>query len=238
MERQGGVQRQLARKGPLAMYRATVTGNDGAAAFLLYEFFTLIFVPMPGKAGIWLRRVFLPFLFKGFGRGNVVERDVAFRRPGRISMGCGVTLERGVTLDVKSDDGAIEIRDNVRIGKNVILSCPGGTMVLEQGVRVANNCRLGSLKGLRIGRNAVLGEGACIVGAGHGFGRRDVPIIRQELTCRGETVIGENVVIEQGATLLDGVRIGAGATIRAGSLVTRDIGAGAVAGGVPARAGE
>ena len=50
----------------------------------------------------------------------------------------------------------------------------------------------------------------------------------------GEIVIGERAMIGAGAIVLPGVRIGAGASVAANSLVTRDVPAGETVAGVPA----
>lgn len=50
------------------------------------------------------------------------------------------------------------------------------------------------------------------------------------------TVVEQRAAIGSGAVLLGGVRIGAGALIGAGAVVSRDVPAGAVVAGVPARA--
>ncbi|RZD72390.1 acetyltransferase [Streptomyces albidoflavus] len=56
-----------------------------------------------------------------------------------------------------------------------------------------------------------------------------------DLPVRGDTVIGNDVWIGHGATVMPGVRIGHGAIVAAGSVVTRDIPDYTVAGGNPAR---
>jgi acetyltransferase-like isoleucine patch superfamily enzyme len=50
------------------------------------------------------------------------------------------------------------------------------------------------------------------------------------------TVVEQRAAIGSGAVVLGGVRIGAGALIGAGAVVSRDVPAGAVVAGVPARA--
>jgi acetyltransferase-like isoleucine patch superfamily enzyme len=50
------------------------------------------------------------------------------------------------------------------------------------------------------------------------------------------TVVEQRAAIGSGAVVLGGVRIGAGALIGAGAVVSRDVSAGAVVAGVPARA--
>lgn len=52
---------------------------------------------------------------------------------------------------------------------------------------------------------------------------------------RGPVVIGRDVLIGANTTILPGVVIGDGATVAAGSLVNRDVPAGAMVGGVPIR---
>jgi len=52
---------------------------------------------------------------------------------------------------------------------------------------------------------------------------------------RGPVVIGNDVMIGANTTILPGVVIGDGAVVSAGSLVNRDVPAGAVVGGVPIR---
>lgn len=52
---------------------------------------------------------------------------------------------------------------------------------------------------------------------------------------KGDVVIGSDVWIGYGATILSGVHIGDGAVVAAGSLVTKDVPPYAVVGGVPSR---
>lgn len=56
-----------------------------------------------------------------------------------------------------------------------------------------------------------------------------------EATSKGDIVVEDDVWIGYGATILSGVRIGQGAVVAAGALVTKDVPAYAVVGGVPAK---
>jgi acetyltransferase-like isoleucine patch superfamily enzyme len=63
----------------------------------------------------------------------------------------------------------------------------------------------------------------------------EMPIRKQSLRSRGGIVISDEAWLGVGVIVLDGVRIGAGAVIGAGSVVAHDVPDGAVAQGVPAR---
>ena len=78
---------------------------------------------------------------------------------------------------------------------------------------------------LSIGENTIIGYDSVILT--HEF------LVRELRT--GPVEIGAEVMIGANCTILPGVRIGDGAVISACSLVNRDIPAGAMAGGVPAR---
>lgn len=63
-------------------------------------------------------------------------------------------------------------------------------------------------------------------------------VLKQKVTealCKGPIIIGDDVWIGFNATILSGVNVGKGAVIAAGSVVTKDIPAYAIVGGVPAK---
>jgi len=61
------------------------------------------------------------------------------------------------------------------------------------------------------------------------------PIKKQPLQTKGGILIDDDALLSVGVIVLDGVRIGKGAVIGAGSVVTTNIPDNAVAVGVPAR---
>jgi serine acetyltransferase len=56
-----------------------------------------------------------------------------------------------------------------------------------------------------------------------------------EAVSKGDIVVGDDVWIGYGATILSGVHIGQGAVVAAGALVAKDVPPYAIVGGVPAK---
>lgn len=82
--------------------------------------------------------------------------------------------------------------------------------------------------GLAIGSQVRIAAHSVIVPANHNFSDPARPIRQQGLTMQG-VWIGSHV------TILDGVRIGSGSVIAAGSVVTHDVESISITGGMPAR---
>jgi acetyltransferase-like isoleucine patch superfamily enzyme len=78
---------------------------------------------------------------------------------------------------------------------------------------------------IEIKDNAIIGYGVTILA--HEFLAKEARV--------GRVVVGKNTVIGANTTILPGVEIGDNTTVSAMSLVNRDIEAGVLAGGVPAR---
>lgn len=87
---------------------------------------------------------------------------------------------------------------------------------------------------IRMGDAVRIGAFASIIGFNHGFADIEVEIFRQPLTSRG-IVIGDDVWIGSHVTVLDGITIGEKSILAAGAVVTKDVPAGAIVGGNPAR---
>ena len=223
-EKTGGVQRHLTRHGKsLRKYQQTVTGVDSWLVLVVYEFIECCVTPVPGRLGRFLRSFFYPFIFASFSKTVKTGKDLTIYQPAKISLAAGVVIGDFVTLNVKGEGAGIILKEDVHVGEKSILSSPGGTIVIGEGTVVEQQCRLGSLKGLRIGRSCHIGQRTYLIGAAHAFDRMDVPIIQQPQTCRGETIIGDHVKIGCGVTILDGVRIGNHVHIADGSLVLKDV---------------
>ncbi|GAA0293921.1 acyltransferase [Kineococcus aurantiacus] len=86
---------------------------------------------------------------------------------------------------------------------------------------------------VRGGDGVRIGAHTSLLGFNHGTAP-GVEVFRQPLTSRG-IVVGDDVWIGSHVVVLDGVTVGDHAVLAAGAVVTRDVPAGAVVGGNPAR---
>jgi len=103
----------------------------------------------------------------------------------------------------------------------------GNRVSLNRGVEIYPSYRTGHR--VVIGNNVRIGPNARFLAAGHDV---DDPGFRET---GGDIVVGDNAWIGAGALLLAGVRVGDGAVVAAGSVVTRDVPDDAIVAGSPAR---
>jgi acetyltransferase-like isoleucine patch superfamily enzyme len=95
------------------------------------------------------------------------------------------------------------------------------------------DCEVG--QGVTMGKYVMLAPEVWVVGNDHRFDVPGVPIIFAGRPEMKKTLIEDDVWIGNGAMILAGVRIGRGAVIAARAVVTKDVPAYEIWGGVPAR---
>jgi acetyltransferase-like isoleucine patch superfamily enzyme len=135
----------------------------------------------------------------------------------------GVTIGRGF----QCGHGAM-IRENNTIGDN----CSVGTnAVLEPGNRIGDGTRIHSGCFLE---NVTLGDGV-FIGPNVVFTDDPHPPCVECTAIVGGAIVEDGAAIGANSTLLPAVRIGRGALIGAGSVVTKDVDAGMVYAGNPAK---
>lgn len=109
-----------------------------------------------------------------------------------------------------------------------------GPVVMGEDSSINPRCHLdGGRAGIAIGDHVRIATGAKLFAFDHGMAE-GVPIRSQPTRSVG-IVIGDDVWIGAGAGITDGVRIGDGAVVAMGAVVTKDVAAGDIVAGVPAR---
>jgi len=150
----------------------------------------------------------------------------------------------------------VSIADDVQLGENVqiyrfvnLYGCTigdetrVGTFVeIQKGASVGRRCKISShtfiCEGVHIGDGCFVGHGVMFINDKNprAVNAAGGPESEGDWASRlVETQIGNQVSIGSGAVIMGGIRIGDGALIGAGAVVTRDVAAGSVVAGVPAR---
>ena len=120
---------------------------------------------------------------------------------------------------------------------------------LAQGARIHYGARFFSPKGIKVGRGSLIGEFSFLDGRGGLTIGEQVDVASQVLIYTSEhdvhsedmrpvrepVEIGDYVFIGPRAVILPGVKIGEGAVVAAGAVVTKDVESKVVVGGVPAK---
>ncbi|MDQ6765064.1 MAG: acyltransferase, partial [Verrucomicrobiota bacterium] len=112
---------------------------------------------------------------------------------------------------------------------------PGPAIVIHDRVFIGFGCEFNAQKRIEIGDDCLIASGCKFIDHDHAISRRDSPMNRQIGGAEGEIVLAEDVWLGVNAVVLKGVRIGRGAIVAAGAVVTKRIGDYEVWGGVPAR---
>ena len=146
------------------------------------------------------------------GRKCLIGKGFRIERPWQVSMGTRCMIQDLVWLNLVSDSGNLTVGDYTFIGR--------GTEI-----EVSNR--------ITIGNNGLIAPNVYITDHNHGI-EPGTPMNAQQ--CKASPVeIGNDVWIGTGCTILPGIKIGDGAVVAAGAVVTKDIPSNAIVGGVPAK---
>jgi acetyltransferase-like isoleucine patch superfamily enzyme len=188
-------------------------------------------------AACFLRGMFWSWLRLRRSRGLLLGRNVKFICASQLRMGRSVYIGHNSYMECAAE-GGVTLGDRTTIREFGWLQCRsglgdrGGTVVIGNSVYIGPFAVLGAGGDVRIGDGCQIGARFTISAEAHendGGSYVTGAVSRRGITIGPGCWIGNNVCV------LDGVTIGANAVIGAGAVVTRDIPAGSVAFGVPAR---
>ncbi|MDY3810295.1 acyltransferase [Desulfovibrio sp. PG-178-WT-4] len=177
----------------------------------LEEFWIALFAWVPTPLGLALRLLAWRWLFAACGSAR---------------FGTGLTLAGCRNM---------RLGNGVRLGRGCFVTAGGGSLVLGDNVAVSPCAHLGADGGrIEIGAHTAIGPGTVIRAANHRFERQDLPIMRQGHQ-PGEVFIEDDVWIGANCVITPDVRIGRGAVVGAGAVVTRNVAPFSIVAGVPAK---
>jgi acetyltransferase-like isoleucine patch superfamily enzyme len=156
-----------------------------------------------------------------------------FKNQNNVQIGSGTRVADNVVLETPYG-GVIVIGENCELLNGVILMTYGGK------IEIGNRCSINPYSilyghgGLKIGNDVLIAGHTMIIPANHIFSDTNKSINSQGLICKGIT-IEDDVWIGGGCRILDGITIGKGSVIAAGSVVNKSVDPFSVIGGIPGK---
>ena len=130
--------------------------------------------------------------------------------------------------------GTLELGRWSWVGHGCKIRSHEGIVSIGAKTVLGQECTISSYQHVFIGRECVIADRVMLIDFDHGMVEVERPIRVQGIYKR-DVDVGHNVWIGYGACILRGVKVGDNAVIGTNSVVTRDVPANAVVGGVPAR---
>jgi serine acetyltransferase len=146
---------------------------------------------------------------------------------GLCFIGPGVTLQIG-------RNARVELGRWSWLGHGTKIRCHEGVVSIGAKTVMGQECTISAYQHVSIGRECVIADRVMLIDFDHGVVEVERPIRLQGIYKR-DTRVGNNVWIGYGACILRGVTVGDNAIIGTNAVVTKDVPANAVVGGVPAR---
>ena len=205
--------------------------------YIAEQFIYLLFGWVPSIVGIGLRGIFYKLILKMDGWA-AIENNVKIRFGNYVHLHHGVYIDQNTYLHACPNGIEIGEKSIVMIGS--VLHVYNFRGMPHSGIRIGKDCLVGEYSVIRGQGGVTLGDRVYtspftqILAVNHVINDPDIPIIEQGITAEGIT-IEDDVWIGSGAIITDGVHIGKGAVIAAGAVVTQDVPAHTVVGGIPAR---
>lgn len=198
-------------------------------------------VEMLWKVGWSLIRGLIVKPFLGDSGGLLlISPKARLRNKSKIRVGRNFIAEENCEIQGLSRRG-ITFGDNVTVGSMSMIRPSGyyGNSVGE-GLRMGNGSNVGAYSYvgcsgfIEIGDNVMMGPRVSFFAENHTFDRTDMPMKQQGVNNKGIR-IEDDCWLGSGAIFLDGVTVGKGSIVAAGSVVSKSVEPYSIVGGVPAK---
>jgi len=223
------------RRQRLALYLSRQASSPGR--YVLEQGLQMLAGWIPTVLGIGVRALLYRLMLRSDGWA-AVESGVRLRFAGNIRLGEGCYLDHGVY--VHACPGGVAIGDRSIVMHGSVLHVYNFRNLPDAGIQIGADSLIGEYNvirgqgGVRIGDRVYTSPMTQIIAVDHVFDDPERPFVEQGITARG-IVIEDDVWIGANAVITDGVRVGRGAVVAAGAVVTADVPPHTVVGGVPAR---
>lgn len=210
---------------------------DGWWRYLLEQSLLSLVGWIPTLIGIGIRLVLYRLIMPSQGI-VAIEKGVRIRFARRLHLGPGVYIDEASYLHACPQ--GIWIGSNSFVMHGAVLHVYNFRDLPRAFIRIGRDSLVGEYSvlrgqgGITIGDRVYLAPQVQILAVNHVYDDPARPMVEQGITCEGIT-IEDDVWIGAGAVITDGVTVGRGAVIAAGAVVTKDVPAHTVVGGVPAR---
>ena len=162
-----------------------------------------------------------PFL--SVGKTFKTGKDCTFLNPQYMEIGDNFIAMNRLRLDAIDEYFGETFSPKIIIGENASIN---------------NDVHIGCINKIIIGRNCLMASRIFITDHSHGTTTAEelqTPPALRKLHSKGPVIIGDNVWIGEGACILPNVNIGNNVIIGANAVVTKDVPANCIVGGIPAR---
>lgn len=225
-----------ARSLPFQTYKAVNVGNSSMMTFLLNELVVTFIHPIPGAAGIILRKLVMPWLLQESRSGLILGRSATIRHPHKLKIGKNVTIDDYVLIDARGHgDTGVTLGDQVIINRGCALKAKTGPIHIGSMSNIGSGTSIISNSCIEIGESVMIAGGCHINSGGYRIDDTTNSIVSRGVSSKGPIKIGDDVWIGTGAIILGGVSIGSHAVVGAGAVVRQDVPEYGIVGGVPAR---
>jgi acetyltransferase-like isoleucine patch superfamily enzyme len=150
-----------------------------------------------------------------------------WRTDGPLFLGSGLELQI-------ARRGRVEFGRFVWLGHGTKIRCHEGAVSIGAKTVLGQECTISAYERVKIGEQCVIADRAMFIDFDHGVVEVERPIRKQGIYKR-DVDVGSNVWIGYGACVLRGVQVGDNAVIGTNAVVTANVPANAVVGGIPAK---
>ncbi|MHB8132425.1 MAG: acyltransferase [Mobilitalea sp.] len=192
---------------------------------------------IPSIIGVIIRSFIYRILIKGEGF-FFIQSGVILKKTKNMLINEDAYLDHGVYIHACKKGVSIGAKTRIMYGTQ--LHVFNFRNLPDAFIKIGKNCVVGAYSiiygqgGTSIGDNVIIAPRVSILPVNHRYGDRACAIADQGIRASG-IVIENDVWIGAGATILDGVKVGKGSVIGAGSVVTKDVPGYSMVLGIPAR---